>query len=102
MGVLSVLFGKKDPEIKKALDAGAIIIDVRTAGEFASGNIPGSINMPLQSLPGSVKNLKDKKKPVITVCASGMRSGAAKKILESNGFMVINGGSWLSVKSMIS
>lgn len=101
MGVLSVLFGKKDPMLKEALDAGALIIDVRTPGEFSSGHIEGSKNLPLQNLSNTWKNLPDKKRPLITVCASGVRSQAAKKLLEEKGFHVINGGSWLSVNSMM-
>lgn len=101
MGVLSLLFGKKDPGLKAALDAGAVIVDVRTPGEFASGHIKGSKNMPLQQLANSWKNLSNVKKPLITVCASGIRSGAAKKLLESKGFTVINGGAWQSVNNLI-
>ncbi|MBS1928408.1 MAG: rhodanese-like domain-containing protein [Chitinophagaceae bacterium] len=102
MGVLSILFGKKDPKIKEALDAGALIVDVRTPGEFSSGHIKGSKNMPLQQLSGSWKSLSGTHKIIITVCASGIRSHAAKKILEDKGFKVINGGAWQSVESIMN
>ena len=43
--------------------------------------------------PNTTKIKKDK--PVIVCCASGMRSGAAKGVLQSNGFtQVYNAGSW--------
>lgn len=77
---------------------GAIILDVRTPGEYASGHIKGSINMPLNTLPMQMAKLK-KDKPVITCCASGMRSGSARSTLLANGFReVYNAGSWFSLK----
>ena len=58
---------------------GAIIIDVRSKGEYAGGHLNNSINIPLNSLSGNIKNVKSKDQPIITCCASGMRSASAKK-----------------------
>ena len=81
--------------------AGAQIIDVRTPGEFKTGHIQGSVNIPLQSLSGSLSKIK-KDKPVITCCASGMRSASAKNILKSAGYTEVhNGGGWSSLKSKL-
>jgi rhodanese-related sulfurtransferase len=79
------------------MDNGAVIIDVRSAGEYRGGHIPGSKNIPLQNLSGQIAKL-DKKKPIITCCASGMRSGSAKSLLKAKGFEVYNGGSWMSLQ----
>jgi len=77
---------------------GAVIVDVRTTGEYAGGNIKGSMNIPLATLSSQMAKLK-KDKPVITCCASGMRSGSAKSMLIANGFKeVYNAGSWYSLK----
>ena len=77
---------------------GGIIVDVRTTGEYAGGNVKGSLNIPLNTLGSQMKQLK-KDKPVITCCASGMRSGSAKSMLLANGFTeVYNGGSWYNLK----
>jgi rhodanese-related sulfurtransferase len=77
---------------------GAVIIDVRTSGEYAGGHLKNSVNIPLDSLGSQMNKLK-KDKPVITCCASGMRSGSAKSMLQSNGFNeVYNGGSWYNLK----
>lgn len=85
-------------DYKVLLSKGAIIVDVRTKGEFQSGHIKGSINIPLQNLSRSFAQLK-KDKPVITCCASGIRSASAKSILKSNGFIeVYNGGSWAGLQ----
>ncbi len=80
---------------------GAQIIDVRTPAEFNMGNIKGSVNIPLQNLSGNLSKIK-KDKPVITCCASGMRSASAKSILVSAGFKEVhNGGGWSSLKSKL-
>ena len=73
-------------------------MDVRSSGEFASGHIKGSINISVNKLAANLNKLKDKKKPIITCCASGMRSASAKGILRSNGYEnVHNGGAWNSL-----
>lgn len=84
------------------VNEGAQIIDVRTREEYQSGHIKGSVNIPLQSLSHNLAKIK-KNKPVITCCASGMRSASAKGILKSNGFAeVYNGGGWMSLQRSIS
>lgn len=80
---------------------GAQIIDVRTTIEFRSGHIKGSINIPLDTLHQQMSKIK-KNQPVITCCASGMRSGSAKQILLSNGYTeVYNGGGWAGLQNKI-
>ncbi|MFM7667268.1 MAG: rhodanese-like domain-containing protein [Bacteroidota bacterium] len=99
---LKSLFGL-GPKVDYAqlIKEGAQLIDVRTPGEFKSGHIKGSINIPLKNLSGSLSKIK-KDKPVITCCASGMRSALAKSILKSAGFSEVhNGGGWNSLKSKL-
>lgn len=94
-------FGPK-VDYKELLQNGAQIIDVRTKGEFQSRHIRGSVNIPLQNLQNNFSKIK-KDKPVITCCASGMRSASAKGILKSNGFAEVhNGGGWMSLQNKIS
>jgi rhodanese-related sulfurtransferase len=86
-------------DIDELLRNGAIIVDVRTEREFKAGHAKGSINIPLDKLNKNLSRLK-KDKPVITCCASGMRSGTAKNILKNNGFtQVYNAGSWTGIKT---
>lgn len=81
---------------------GAIIVDVRSKQEFAAGHIHGSINIPVDQLSNSTGKLKDKNRPIITCCASGMRSSSAKGILQAKGYSrVYNGGGWLSLQNKI-
>jgi phage shock protein E len=81
---------------------GAIIIDVRSAGEFSGGHINGSINIPVDRLNYDLRKLKDKNKVIITCCASGMRSASAKNILISKGYTEVhNGGRWMSLQNKI-
>lgn len=80
---------------------GAIILDVRSKGEYQGGHIKGSINISVDTLSNNLNKLK-KDKPIITCCASGMRSAAAKSILKSNGFTeVYNGGGWSRLQNKI-
>lgn len=82
---------RKLPQLVKE---GAVVVDVRSPGEFASGSRPGSLNIPLGEISRRAKEL-DKEKPVILCCASGARSGAAAGILKSLGFRnVVNAGPW--------
>ena len=86
-------------DLAELIKEGAIILDVRTTGEFAGGHIRGAINIPVEKLSGNLNKLKGKNKPIITCCASGARSASAKGILTSNGFTnVYNGGAWLSLR----
>mgnify|MGYP000163564596 CR=1 FL=1 len=94
-------FGPKT-DFAALVKEGAIILDVRTKGEYASGHIKGSINIAVDTLQNNIGKLKVKTKPVITCCASGMRSASAKSILKSNGFtQVYNGGGWSSLQNKI-
>ena len=96
------LLGIKTIDYAQLVNDGAIILDVRTSGEFSTGHIKGSINIPVNSLSKNLAKLKAKNKPIITCCASGMRSASAKSILQSNSFSnVYNGGSWHSLNSKL-
>lgn len=93
-------FGPK-VDFAEVLNKGAIILDVRTVGEFKGGHVKGSINIPLNELSSQMSKLK-KTTPIIACCASGMRSSSATSLLKSNGFdEVYNGGSWIGLKHLV-
>jgi rhodanese-related sulfurtransferase len=81
----------KLPELKRQ---GALLVDVRSAGEFASVHAPGTINIPLTELSRRLAEIP-KSSPVVLCCASGTRSGMAKMLLIKHGYtQVHNIGSW--------
>jgi phage shock protein E len=79
------------PELKKN---GATLVDVRSAAEFASGNAPGTVNIPLNELGARLAEIP-KTAPVVVCCASGTRSGMARRLLKKRGYAdVHNIGAW--------
>ena len=80
---------------------GGQIIDVRSKSEYQSGHIENAINIPLDNINNNIEKL-NKNIPIITCCASGMRSESAKQISLSKGFKeVYNGGGWISLRNKI-
>ena len=76
----------------------ATIVDVRSEGEFQSGNVKGSINIPLETVPERIEEFKAMSKPLILCCLSGGRSGQATAFLQQNNIEEVhNGGGWADV-----
>lgn len=79
-----------------------VVVDVRTPAEFTSGHVPGSLNIPLQEIPGRAEELRSLGRPIILCCASGNRSGQATQYLSAIGLSeVYNAGSWLDVNQFL-
>jgi rhodanese-related sulfurtransferase len=57
---------------RKAVEAGAILIDIRDADEHAREKIPGALNVPLARIDG----LATADRPLVFHCRSGMRTQA--------------------------
>ena len=89
-------------DYSELIKQGAIVLDVRSKSEFLGGHIKNSINIPVDQLGNNLSKFKDKNKSIICCCASGMRSGTAKRILESNGYKaVFNGGGWSGLQNKL-
>ncbi len=89
------LVRRRLPELMKE---GAQLVDVRSAAEFAGGNVPGSVNIPLDEIERRASEL-DPQKWVVVFCASGTRSAMARHRLKGRGFAkVVNAGSWRSLR----
>lgn len=107
---VGVLFALKrmslisEPEARKQLAAGALVIDVRTPGEFQSGHVPSALNIPLGELSGSLpRRVTDKNQVLLLHCLSGTRSGMAKGQLKRMGYQnVHNLGSFRRAQSIVS
>ncbi|NNE16951.1 MAG: rhodanese-like domain-containing protein [Myxococcales bacterium] len=69
---------------------GAMLVDVRSPGEFSGGHIEGAINIPIQDLAGRAEDLGDKSGEIVLYCQSGARSAMAKRLLESKGFSQVH------------
>ncbi|MGV8915745.1 MAG: rhodanese-like domain-containing protein [Kaistella sp.] len=102
LDTINQFFGFTKTDYADLVKKGAIILDVRSKGEFAGGHIKGSLNIPVDQLANNLSKLKDKNKTIITCCASGMRSSSAKTILTNNGYTAVhNGGGWGSLNGKI-
>lgn len=90
--MLTTLSAKR--KIPALLREGALVVDVRSPGEFAAGHAAGTRNIPLGDLEREAKDL-DPNKWILVCCASGTRSGMARRWLLRHGFsQVLNAGSW--------
>ncbi|MDH5608186.1 MAG: rhodanese-like domain-containing protein [Cyclobacteriaceae bacterium] len=88
--------------IEQLILDGATIVDVRTPGEFAFGNAPGSKNIPLNEVPQRLEEFRNFKAPFVLCCQSGNRSGQATSYLQAQGIECFNAGSWFDVNYVLS
>ena len=100
--LIKKILGIKTTDYNQLMMDGAIVIDVRTTGEFNSGYIKGSTNVPLDKIKTKIKKIENLKKPVIFCCVSGMRSGQATSIAKSIGINAYNGGAWNNLKRKLN
>ena len=75
------------------IDQGALIIDARTAQEYAQGHLAGAINIPFDVAVSQFKALEIRKdRSVVLYCRSGNRSGKALAALKNAGYKVLHNG----------
>jgi NADPH-dependent 2,4-dienoyl-CoA reductase/sulfur reductase-like enzyme/rhodanese-related sulfurtransferase len=88
-------------QVDDAIEAGALLLDVRTTGEHKHGHIPGSMNIPLDNLREHVSELSGRR--LIVHCQVGQRGHTAARILTQEGFDAVNlNGGYLTWKSGMS
>ncbi len=85
------------------LKNGALVIDVRTAGEFSSSHLPGVINLPLSEIESTLpQRVTNKSQVLLLHCQSGMRSGMAKSKLNKLGYTnAFNLGSYSQARKIV-
>jgi phage shock protein E len=67
--------------------AGALILDVRTPGEFGSGHVPNAVNIPHDELASRLVELdSEMDRPIVVYCKSGRRAGMAASVLLEGGY----------------
>jgi rhodanese-related sulfurtransferase len=62
-----------------------IVLDVRTPEEYASGYVPGAVNIPYDQLASRLAQVP-KDRPVVLYCRSGRRAGLAAEVLKDSGY----------------
>lgn len=83
------------------IESGAIILDVRTAEEYETGHIEGSVNISLGTVRQRYNEL-DPDKTYITTCSHGLRSVKVETLLRERGFKnVYNGGAWTDLEKIV-
>ena len=76
-----------EAEAVSLMRAGAVVVDVRTPGEFAAGHVEGALNLPLDELGDLVASrVPDTSSVILVYCLSGTRSMMAKQILRAAGY----------------
>ncbi|KAA3634522.1 MAG: rhodanese-like domain-containing protein [Bacteroidetes bacterium] len=105
MGFFKKLFGGPEFEtaesIKAKVKKGALVLDVRTEPEFASGHVTGAVNIPLQMINEVAGDIKKQKKIILAYCRSGRRSQMATNMLKRHGIEVYNAGGVDNLKRLL-
>jgi rhodanese-related sulfurtransferase len=82
--------GVVDGEVAHTLvTAGITVVDVRTPAEFASGHVPGAVNIPYDEMARRYGELGPPSTAVLIYCKTGRRSGLATTTLREKGFTQI-------------
>lgn len=72
---------------REHLKQGAVVVDVRSQGEFASGHLPKAINIPVDEIENALpRRFANRGQVLLLHCQSGMRSGMAKRKLRALGY----------------
>lgn len=80
-------------QVLKMIQEGALVIDVRSPEEFASGHYQNAINIPVDQVQSRIKEFGNPDTKIVLYCRSGGRAGSAKGVLDSKGFKnVVNAG----------
>ncbi|HVV71182.1 MAG TPA: rhodanese-like domain-containing protein [Verrucomicrobiae bacterium] len=89
---------------RQLLQEGALVIDVRTPGEFSSGHLAAAVNIPLGDLRTDIpRHVPDKNQVLLLHCLSGGRSAIAQHQLKRMGYTkVSNLGSYRRAAAIVS
>lgn len=75
-------------QVEPLQDEGFQLVDVRTAGEFALGSIPGSINIPVDEIRSRLDEFNADR--VVVTCQVGVRGHTATALLNEKGIHAMN------------
>jgi phage shock protein E len=90
-------------DARAKLARGAVVVDVRTAEEYAAGHLTNAVNLPLDTLKTTViQRFPDRAQPILLHCRSGRRSHAAERELRALGYTnAFNIGSYQAAKRVV-
>jgi phage shock protein E len=77
-------------DARRLVQGGALLLDVRTAAEFAADRVEGATNVAVQELGAAVATLGPRDRAIVVFCRSGMRSRLATAILRRAGFVAVH------------
>jgi rhodanese-related sulfurtransferase len=63
-----------------------LFVDVRTPEEYASGHVPGAVNIPKDQLPSRLAELETARDRLVVYCERGPRAAVAAATLLRAGF----------------
>jgi phage shock protein E len=91
-------------EARRQLQAGALVVDVRSEQEFQARHLPNAINLPLGEIRSKIQlQVPDKTRPLLVHCLSGGRSEIAKRMLRSLGYTcVFNLGAYGRAEAIVA
>lgn len=90
--LVALLFGCAHPTVtgqaaRELVEQGALLLDVRSPGEFSEAHLPGAVNVPVQELESTMASLPaDRSRKIVVYCRSGIRSARARALLLKAGF----------------
>lgn len=104
MGIFTKLMTSVSGPPPEALPEHALLIDVRSPDEFASGHIEDAVSLPLDRVASGIGAIvADRNAPVIVYCRSGARSASARQQLLAMGYAhVVNGGGLQALSSRMN
>ena len=91
---------RPESEVADLIRDGAFILDVRAAFEAKKGIVPGATNISMLQIERHLSELP-RDRTIVTYCETGGRAGKSRDILERNGFKVINGGSYETIRKIV-
>ena len=86
-----MLFARKRKDLNEGMKEfestpGAVLVDVRTPGEYAKAHIPGSINLPIHKMKSAPRLIPSKETPIFLYCVSGARADQGAGRLRRMGY----------------
>jgi len=77
-------------DARRLVEQGALLLDVRTPGEYADRHLPGAVNIPVQELAARLGEVGAKDRSVVVYCRSGHRSANAAAMLRQAGYAQVH------------